>query len=122
MAKTRIEGSADCGNSPKNKLAQDIAVGLETNDLDADLLGDEVVWRTSDGQEIAGADAIIAALGKLAAPKKVSVDHAISHGKVGASNGVTTTANGDAQGFAHVITFTSTSAKKIARIESYRTA
>ena len=119
MPDTKVEGSGDCGNSPKNKLAQDIAVGLETGALSADLLADDVVWQGPDGKEIEGVEAVLTALGRVKAPKQIKVDHAISHGKVGAANGVTTARNGKARGFAHVIGFTSTSAKKVAEIWSY---
>ncbi|WBU60309.1 hypothetical protein [Paracoccus albus] len=119
MPDTKVEGSGDCGNSPKNKLAQDIAVGLETGGLSAELLADDVVWQRADGKEIEGAEAVLAALDRVKAPKLVKVDHAISHGKVGAANGISTGRDGKARGFAHVIGFTSTSAKKVAVIRSY---
>lgn len=118
---TKIEGSGDCGNSPKNKLAQDIAVGVETGALAADLLDADVVWHPASGKPVEGADAVLDAIGKVKAPKVVQVEHAISHGKVGAANGTSTASDGTARGFAHVIGFTSTSAKKIAEIRSYRT-
>ncbi|MFD1794835.1 hypothetical protein FQV27_05880 [Paracoccus aurantiacus] len=118
---TKIEGSGDCGNSPKNQLAQDIAVGLETGDLPKDLLDDDITWHPPGGKKLEGAETVLDALAKVKPPKLVQVVHAISHGKVGASNGISTDADGKARGFAHVIGFTSTSAKKIADIRSYRT-
>ncbi|WBU64066.1 hypothetical protein [Paracoccus aerodenitrificans] len=117
----RIEGSGDCGNSPKNRLAQDIAIGLENGDLDAELLADDVIWRTASGAVIKGAAAVVAAVRKADRPSDITVDHAISHGKVGAANGITGLSGGKMRGFAHMIGFTSTSAKKIEAISSYYT-
>ncbi|SDD93897.1 hypothetical protein SAMN05421538_10371 [Paracoccus isoporae] len=119
MAETKVEGSGDCGNSPKNRLAQEIAVGLETGGLSRDLLAEDVVWQRADGREIAGAEAVLAALSEVQAPRRVVVDHAISHGKVGAANGISTGRDGKARGFAHVIGWSSTSAKKVAVVRSY---
>jgi hypothetical protein len=31
---TRVDRSADCGNSPKNKMAEEIAVALEARNID----------------------------------------------------------------------------------------
>ena len=45
---TEIHPSPDCGNSPKNRFAQEIALALETNDrpvvIDFVVSADAMVW------------------------------------------------------------------------------
>lgn len=48
---THIRRSADCGNSPKNGLAEDVAVALETRGVDVltPILDPEVEWHHPNG-------------------------------------------------------------------------
>ena len=116
---TRITESADCGNSPKNLLMQTIAIGLETGEISAALLADDVIWHRASGQVVKGASAVARTLDQATPPKTLVVDHAITHGKVGAASGRCSDASSGSRGFAHVITFTTASAKTIATINSY---
>lgn len=116
---TKVTRSKDCGNSPKNGMVEDIAIGLETGDtgLLATLLDDGASWNCSDNSDTCAED-ILASLGKLSDPKALTIDHVMSHGKVGAVNGHTTHGN-NIQRFCHVIEFTNTKCNRVTRIESY---
>ena len=114
----RVIGSRDCGNSPKNQFAQEIGVALECGNFLADAFPDEMVWERHDGT-IEGPGAIKAALAALTTPSTITVEHAITHGKVGAVSGRCTLPDGATRRFGHVLEFTSAKANQVARIKSY---
>lgn len=116
---TEISGSVDCGNSPKNKLVQDVAIFLETGEGTSDGLHEDVVWSDRGQEPIKGRTAVQREVDSAAKPTSLRVDHAISHGRVGAVNGDATLANGHTRRFCHVIEFTSAAAKAVASIHSY---
>ena len=116
---TDIQGSKDCGNSPKNKFVQDVVIALETGEFLSDGFSDKLVWYKNSDQALEGKTAIVSVLKGAAKPTSITVDHAISHGKVGAANGKLTLANGHTRRFAHIIEFTSTKGNKVAVIKSY---
>lgn len=39
-----MQGSKDCGNSPKNKFAQDVAVALECGEAEPSAFSEDVIW------------------------------------------------------------------------------
>lgn len=116
---TTIQRSADCGNSPKNAKTETIAVALESRDVGAVLavLDADAVWNNAD-ERLAGAQPIVDRLGTLTTPTRLTIDRVMSHGKVGAVNGIA--AQGSQQRrFCHVIEFSSVKCDRVARIESY---
>lgn len=117
---TNVNRSTDCSNSPKNKLVEDIAVALETGDTHfmSALLDSGTVWHDAGSREILGED-IPGKLRGQDQPDVLTIDHAISHGKVGAVNGQARRGK-TGQRFCHVIEFTSAKCHKIRRVESYR--
>lgn len=116
---TKIQESKDCGNSPKNKFVQDVAVALETGKITSDALSDEVSWRRGLGTIIEGKKALLERLAEQRKPCLVIVEHAISHGRVGASCGELEFADGRRMRFSHFFEFTSAKASRIAAIKSY---
>ena len=116
---TEIQGSKDCGNSPKNKTVQDIAIGLAVGDIAPDLIDDDVVWQPTDSEAVSGRETLMKSLADQPVPQSVTVDHAVSHGKVGAASGEIVLANGHRRRFCHVIEFTSAKAAYVAAIKSY---
>lgn len=115
----RVNRSANCGNSPKNKMAEDIAVALETRDIQflSTILDSEATWNYVDGT-VTPAEAILDHVGALNTPTSLTIDRVLSHGKVGAVNG--DVARGKSkQRFCHVIEFTSVKCNQVCRIESY---
>lgn len=117
---TQINRSADCGNSPKNTTTETLAVALETLAMEQlkSLLADTVVWRLPR-VTLTGIDAVAAYLSEQPAPIKLAIDRVVSHGKVGAANGVATYEK-TTRRFCHLIEFTSVKCERVSRIESYR--
>ena len=50
----KIKEAEDCGNSPKNRLVQDVAVAFETGDLSDDIFDDALEWRRNDAAPVVG--------------------------------------------------------------------
>lgn len=116
---TKIVESKDCGNSPKNKLVQDAAIGLAIGELDEAMVADNVIWHDVDDESFEGMAAFKERLNKRTPPSAVIVEHAISHGKVGAVSGITKDANGGETRFCHILEFTNSKGNVIAKIRSY---
>ncbi|MDO3386090.1 hypothetical protein QWI17_09605 [Gilvimarinus sp. SDUM040013] len=116
---TRLNRSADCGNSPKNKMVEDIGIALEMRDAEyvSSILDSEAVWSYTSSITNA-AEKILATLNSLDKPVALTIDHVISHGKIGAVNGFSEHGRGE-QRFCHIIEFTSTKCNRVKRIESY---
>ena len=115
----QVRGSKDCGNSPKNKFVQDVAVAFECGEAIPGAISENVIWEIASKGPISGKDAVFK---ELAARRKVSsivVQHAISHGKVGAASGEATFTNGDTRRFCHVFEFTNAKGNCVAVIRSY---
>lgn len=115
----QVNRSADCGNSPKNKIAEDIAVALETRNIEfvSTILDANATWNY-EGGTVRTAESILNFLATLNTPLSITVDSVVSHGKAGAVNGETSREKG-AQRFCYVIEFTSVKCNRICRIESY---
>lgn len=116
---TVIHGSKDCGNSPKNTFVQEIAIALESGEVNLENFSEVVIWERSAGERITGRSALANALMVQTAPAAITVDHAISHGRAGAASGEVTLANGEGRRFSHVLEFTNAKANCVSRIKSY---
>ncbi len=115
----QVQGSKDCGNSPKNKFVQDVSVAMECGEAMPDAFSEDVAWE-QPALQISGKDDVLDYLGSLAKPTSVTVRHAISHGKVGTASGEVTLENGHIRRFCHVFEFTNTKANCVAVVRSYR--
>lgn len=116
---TEIRGSKDCGNSPKNKFVQDVIVALEIGKATPEDFSEYVIWEGISEEPINGRTALFQELAERATPIAVNVEHAISHGKVGAANGEIILGNGHRRRFSHVLEFTSAKANRVAVIKTY---
>ncbi|WP_340159570.1 hypothetical protein [uncultured Hoeflea sp.] len=116
---TRIRGSEDCGNSPKNSLVEKIAIALETGQVEAGDFSEGVVWERGQVDVVNGRQAVTEALASNHKPDSLTIEHAISHGKTGAASGHVTFANGETRRFCHVLEFTSVKANCLSMIWSY---
>lgn len=111
--------SDDCGNSPKNARAQDIALALMgAGSLDPALLSDGVVWDRRGGS-LNGAKAVLASLKRMKPPARIDVDQVVTHGRSGAVSGRFTTARGEVRIFCHMLRFTGASQAQIGQIVSF---
>lgn len=116
---TRIHGSRDCGNSPKNQFVQDAAIALEAGGGPGTIWSADVIWQGIADAPVAGRDAVAHLIAQRPAPAEIIIEHAISHGKVGAACGEITLTSGQKRRFSHVFEFTSAKADCIATIKSY---
>ena len=116
---TRICGSEDCGNSPKNSFVEKIAIALETGQVEAGDFSEGVVWERGQADKVIGRQAVTEALASNHKPDSLTIEHAISHGKTGAASGHVRFANGDTRRFCHVFEFTSVKGGSISIIRSY---
>lgn len=115
----QVQGSKDWGNSPKNKFVQDVAVSRECGDVVPSAFSEDMIWEYPPKGPILGRKAVIEALGARPKPSTVVVQHAISHGKVGAASGEVAFTNGDLRRFCHVFEFTNAKANCVATVRSY---
>lgn len=116
---TDIQGSRACGNSPKNKFVQDVAIFLELSEIKRDILSEDVVWHGVTHEPIEGRGAVQEQVAKRERPAAILVEHAISHGKVGAASGELILANGHKRRFSYFFEFTTVKANCVAVINSY---
>jgi hypothetical protein len=114
---TTIQRSADCGNSPKNKLVEDLAIALETGAPDIDALAGDVRWNRADGDCRSGSAAVSDSIAGTTAPGSLVIERVSSHGKVGSALG-----RADNRTFAHFFEFASAAAKSVVRIDSFSKA
>jgi hypothetical protein len=115
----RLNRSTDCGNSPKNKMVEDIGIALEMRDCEylSTILDSGAVWSYSRSM-MTTAEQILDALITQDKPAALTICHALCHGKVGAVNGYSERSKSE-QHFCHVIEFTSTKCNRVKRIDSY---
>ena len=115
----QVKRSTDCGNSPKNRMVEDIAIALDTGDSDflSAILDSGAVWNYVGGTATTP-EAILKQISAVKTPASLTVDHVTSHGKVGAVNGKVRRGKTE-QRFCHVIEFTSVKCNQVRRIESY---
>jgi len=118
-----ISTSRDCGNSPKSLLVQTLAIAIECGDSAtfAQCAADNVVWAYRERGAVVGKTNTIALLSFMRehTPARIEVMHAISHGKVGATNGRLELENGDEVRFCHIVEFASVKGERIAKINSF---
>ncbi len=99
----KVIRSGECGNSPKNAFVEDFVIALFS--------GDEIShWVTGDF--------LLPAINREGI-SALTVSHAISHGRIGACNGVLTSTEG-ALGFAVMLEFANTKGDRIKRVDLYR--
>ncbi|KZZ65573.1 MULTISPECIES: nuclear transport factor 2 family protein [unclassified Sulfitobacter] len=113
-----VKGSRDCGNSPKNTFSQTIGVAIESGEFLEEAFADDMIWEQQGGETI-GSEAVKAALAEVDQPVSIVVEHAITHGRAGATSGLATLPDGKTRRYSHVIEFTNTKANKVAKIKSY---
>ena len=119
----KIVKSKDCGNSPKNLLVQSLALAIEKVDQAefAACVGDDICW-VYPGRPLAkGASDASSQLRSQQSrvPTEIEVEHAISHGRVGAASGTVIFASGEKLRFCHFIEFTSIKGDRIGKVSSF---
>ena len=116
----KITRSKDCGNSPKNKLAEEIAIALVTFDYDflQPMLVEDFVFHQSAEEPLNVAAFEAEYSSKSDEITDLRILRVVTHGRAGAVNGVAKTISGDKH-FCYVLEFTNTKCNKIGAITSY---
>ena len=121
---TRINGSDDCGNSPKNKLVQQLSIALTLGDIAMllDSVTDDIYWEIVGERSIHGKDGLTKALGRVEPDQlaKLTIEHVLTHGRVGAVNGTAIFSNSNARSFCDVYEFNGAKGTLVKSIASYR--
>lgn len=113
----------DCGNSPKNQLVESLTIALLTGALQiqSDIVTEDAQWNIVGGKVLYGREAILAEMETIHSSSilKLSVEHAISHGKAGAVNGEIQYETAK-EGFCFFFEFASIKGTSICQITSYQ--
>ena len=117
----KVTRSADCGNSPKNHLVEDVCVAMASLDVVAvrDLLSENVHWRRVGKDDVEGLEEVIEAVQRGKRPRSVLIDQVVTHGRGGAANGEVVSAAGRKVAFCHVFRFANARGSAVQRIVSY---
>lgn len=120
---TKVVHSKDCGNSPKNQLAENLAVALIEGDQRtvSQLVTDDIIWSIIGGESILGRGAVLRALPMVndTPDGMLTVLHVVTHGKSGAVNGTFQHPAGS-MSFCEVFEFSNAKGTSVSRITSYR--
>ena len=116
----KVIRSSDCGNSPKQKLLEDMSVALSGGDagLIDSLAVPELVWLHVGKKPVEGQDAVLSAIRKSGPATEVAIDTVASHGRAGAVNGIITR-GGKPTGFCHMFEFNNTKCTHVKSISTY---
>ncbi|HEX8569753.1 MAG TPA: hypothetical protein VF699_07500 [Caulobacteraceae bacterium] len=115
----KVERGPDCGNSPKNAFAADVAVALLAADakaLDAVLAPDARLQFVRRGSAEDRPAAVSAP--PFGAPRAIEIQTVATHGRAGAVSGVLRTSSG-LQHFCLVLRFASAKADRVASVQAY---
>ncbi len=119
-----VREMVNCGNSPRMAIVQDLTIAVARGDVAAvrEVVADDVVWEVVGGERFEGREAVAGMVARMGERRvtDLEIGEVLSHGKVAASSGVRTLADGSREAFCDMHTFTS-SAKtgKVRRVMSY---
>ena len=116
----KVIRSSGCGNSPKQKLVEDMSVALAGADVGimASLAVPELVWLHIGKKPIEGQDAVLSAIRKSGPATEVAIERVVSHGRAGAVNGIITR-GGKRTAFCHMFEFNNTKGTHVKSISTY---
>ena len=116
----KVIRSSDCGNSPKQKLLEDMSVALAGADagLIDSLAVPELVWLHVGKKPVEGQDAVLSAIRKSGSAAEVTIERVVSHGKAGAVNGIIRR-GGNRTAFCHIFEFNNTKCTHVKSISTY---
>ena len=114
---TKVTRRPDCGNSPKNARAEEIALALMgVGALPEGTLAEAATWDFAGGALTGRAEIRTCAVAQTA--DAITVEQVVTHGRGGSVSG-RVTRGGDTYLFCHVIRFTSAAARDIAQLVSF---
>ncbi|MDY7396387.1 nuclear transport factor 2 family protein [Aureibaculum sp. 2210JD6-5] len=120
---TKIKVQTDCGNSPKMEFLKDFntAFGTGNTKFLIDNVTDDIVWNMIGDKTIKGKENYAKTINGMK-DKDVSefiIDNVLTHGTLGAANGVVKMKNGKNYAFSDIYEFKSASSKILKTITSY---
>ena len=117
----RIVRSKDCGNSPKNLLAESLAIALATGNAKAalPLLAEDAAWEIIGRSTITGRAAIEMALSKARKVKSVTIQKVLTHGRSGAVSGTIGLSAAHVRRFCDLYEFSGAGGKTVRRVTSF---
>ncbi len=112
-----VRRCADCGNSPKNRVAEQVAIALFDGDRTAAIsrLSKDAVFEVVGATRMVGRDEI---LQRLIEADDMEVNTVITHGRAGAVSGSITRAGSLAR-FSLIVRFATAKANAVSLIELY---
>jgi hypothetical protein len=120
---TIIQKSSDCGNSPKNRLLQELTIAMARGDTQRvrELVSDDVHWLAIGRQPVHGVDAFCKWISRYGAASRLTIEHVVSHGRSGAVNGVVSFGE-KSRAFCHMYEFASAKGTSVKSLTSYTIA
>ena len=87
---TKVRTNADWGNSPKNRLIQELTVAMVRADARAagQLVTEGIEWTYIGRRPVVGVKEFCRALARYGPASTLTIDHVIAHGNSGAVDGV----------------------------------
>ena len=116
---TTITRSGMCGNSPKNQLVEELAIALIMGDQEKvkQWLTEQATIRLIGDSSFTNGHADAAAVDDV---KQITIEHAISHGKIGAASGTWSTGDGSTFAFSDQYEFSSAKGTQVSSVACYR--
>jgi len=111
---TKVRKGADCGNSPKNTLVQELTIAMacaNTNRI-RDLVSNDVYWLAVGRKPVQGIDGFCKALTRYGPVSEIAINHVLSHGRSGAIDG-TVFVGGKRRAFCHMYEFVNAKGAKV---------
>jgi hypothetical protein len=120
---TVISECAGCGNSPKNRLLQELVIAMARADLGEieALVSQEVRWLVPGNKPVVGAKAFCKAVTRHGPATRLALAHVVSHGRSGTVDGVVEF-GGKSRAFCHVFEFGSAKGTDVKSITTYSSA
>ena len=119
----KIQASEDCGNSPKNAFLQDMTIAFARGDAEFILsrVTEDIRWELVGKRIVQGIASLAEALEEENPEETVelTIQHAATHGRAGAVNGMLYLKNGGKLAFCHVFEFNGAKATLVKDITSY---
>lgn len=120
---TKVIRSADCGNSPKNKFAEEFVIALLTGNSSklSKWIDEGIEWQRACDESVHGKEGFLETVRRLSkkVPSQVTIQSVVTHGKVGAVNGLAKFGRQGNTPFCYFIEFASASAKAVNKIAYY---
>ena len=119
----QVSRSKDCGNSPKQKFLQDLAIAIACANVDllSQVVADDVSWHQSGRAPIRGKTDFLKALKRFGPVDTLEIVDVVSHGRKGAVRG-SFTVSGKRRVFSHFFEFTNTRCTQVLAINSMSVA